>query len=145
MESYKHCHIHRKEEEGLVKLPEWRNVPTFTSQSLALWANSINAKGKKWGFLDLIVDKGATKKEKKMVSKKIKNRNNLRIKELSLQLRRIFFFDKQRHIFFKTTTLLQKNLPYSWPPNSLLQIQRLNIALTFWCNHNATKSRPERK
>lgn len=64
MENYKHCHIHRKE-EGFVKLPEWRNVPTFMSQSLALWANSINDKGKKWGLLDLIVDKVAMKKEKK--------------------------------------------------------------------------------
>lgn len=46
MKNYKHCHIHRKK-EGLDKLPEWRNVPTCMSQSLALWANSISVKGKK--------------------------------------------------------------------------------------------------
>lgn len=35
-----------------------------------------------------------------MVSKKTKNKNDLRIKELDLQLTRIFFLDKQRHFFF---------------------------------------------
>lgn len=42
------------------------------------------------------------KEEKKMVSKKTKNKTELRIKKFGLQLPRIFFLHKAKTLFFST-------------------------------------------
>lgn len=71
-----------------------------------------------------------------MISKKTKNKTELRIKKFGLQLPRIFFLHKAKTPFFFNHRLWpspQKPSGGAWgrPQNGFLQTQRISIALTF--------------